>query len=57
MVFGDYTVHLGLMEHHFRHKNAIGIARSPPGEIASISSKPSEQFRLEVVNPRFRGPW
>jgi hypothetical protein len=34
---------LGLLQHEFRHENAIGVPGAPPGQIASVPAKPPDE--------------
>ncbi len=44
--------HLGLLQHHFRNENAIGVAGSAPGELAAFPAEPGQQTAPECRGGR-----
>ena len=52
-ILGDYAVHLRLLQHHLREKNAVGTLRSAPGQCAPVAAVPAQQRVPELLH-RFR---
>jgi len=42
-----HDLHPRLLEHHFRHEDAVGVLRATPGEIAPAPVVPSQELSPE----------
>ncbi len=51
LVIGEHHLHARLLEHHFREPDAVGIARSAPGQVAAVPVEPGEEV-LGMPHPR-----
>ncbi len=58
VVVGNDPLHLGLLEHHLREPDPVGIPGLPPGQSPAVLPVPSEQGGVEGLAPagRFRLP-
>ena len=52
VVVGDDGGDARLLQHHFRHPDAIGVAAGPPGERPPMMREPCQQRPLKILNPR-----
>lgn len=51
VIVGDDPLHLGLLEHHFRKPDPVGIQGAPPGQAATVRAVPGQEGVLQAVAP------
>lgn len=51
-VAGHHPAHLGLLEHQLGDEDGVGVAGTPPGEVAAVLGEPGEEGLLHAVRAR-----